>query len=96
MPNKKAAIKHLRQTIKRTKHNSSVKKAIKDILKKGAKAIADNSIKDKSAELLKALQKAVDKAVKTGIIKTNAGNRTKSRFVARIKKAQYIKTEDKK
>lgn len=96
MPNKKAAVKHLRQTIKRTKYNSSVKKEIKDILKKGEKAIADGSIKDKSAELVKSLQKAVDKAVKVGIVKTNAGNRKKSRFVARIKKAKNVKIEDKK
>lgn len=87
MPNKKASIKHLRQTIKRTRHNVLVKKSIKDILKKGDKAIADGSIKDKYPELAKALQKAVDKAVKAKILKANNANRKKSRFAARVKKA---------
>lgn len=93
MPNKKSAIKHRRQTVKRTTRNFSVKKEIKDILKKGEKAIAAGSIRDKSAELVQALQKAVDKAVKVGILKPNNGNRKKSRFAARIKKAQTVKKE---
>ncbi len=91
MPNKKAASKHRRQTIKRTARNFNVKKEIKDILKKGEKAIADGSIKDKSTDLLRSLQKAVDKAVKVGIFKPNTGNRKKSRFAARIQKAQTVK-----
>ena len=42
MPNKKAAIKHLRQTVKRTQRNFLVKKNIKDIIKKGEKDIDTN------------------------------------------------------
>jgi len=34
MPNKKAAIKHLKQTVKRTASNSLVKRNIKEIIKK--------------------------------------------------------------
>ncbi|PWB38841.1 MAG: 30S ribosomal protein S20 [Parcubacteria group bacterium] len=87
MPNKKAAIKHLRQTVKKTARNFSVKKHIKDIIKKGDKAIADGSIKEKSAELIKSLQQSVDKAVKAGVLKPNNGNRKKARFVAKIRKS---------
>jgi small subunit ribosomal protein S20 len=87
MPNKKSAIKHLRQTEKRTSRNSLVKRNIKELIKQGKKAIADGSIKDKSGELTHSLQKAVDKAVKTGILKNNTGNRKKSRFADMVKKA---------
>lgn len=86
MPNKKASIKHQRQTVRRTVRNNAIKKQIKDILKKGDKAIAGGSIKEKSAELMHALQKAVDKAIKVGIVKPNTGDRKKSRFAARIKR----------
>lgn len=87
MPNKKAAIKHLKQTVKRTRSNSLVKRNIKEILKSGEKAIAKGDIKDKSGELTYSLQKAVDKAVKAGIIKPNAANRKKSRFAKKLKVA---------
>lgn len=93
MPNKKASIKHLRQTVKRTAHNSSIIKKIKDLIKKGDKAIAAGKIKEQYPDLAKNLQKAVDKAVKAGIIKANAGNRKKSRFAARAKKAMHKKEE---
>lgn len=91
MPNKKAAIKHLRQTKKRTLANSLVKRQIKELVKKGQKAIDDGTIKDKQATLSHDLQKIVDKAVKRGILKPNAGNRRKSRFMKRIKSAVSAK-----
>jgi len=87
MPNKKAAIKHLRQTIKRTASNVIVIKNIKDIVKQGKKAIADNTINEKAHDLMYSLQKAVDKAVKSGILKANTANRRKARFAAMLKKA---------
>ncbi len=87
MPNKKSAIKHLRQTVRHTKRNSLVKAKIKDIIKKGKKAIADGTISNQANDLTKSLQKTVDKAVKVGIIKSNTGDRKKSRFAAQINKA---------
>ncbi len=88
MPNKKAAIKHLRQTVSRTKRNSLIKAKIKDMIKKGRKAASDGSLTSQQADdLAKNLQKIVDKAVKTGIIKSNTGDRKKSRFAAQLKKA---------
>ncbi len=83
MPNKKAAKKHLRHTVKRTKNNSLVKRNIKELIKKGERALkAGND--DKIVEYAKALQKAVDKAIKTGILKSNTGNRKKSRFMSKL------------
>ncbi|MFA5127040.1 MAG: 30S ribosomal protein S20 [Patescibacteria group bacterium] len=87
MPNKKAAIKHLRQTKKRTLANSLVKRRIKEMVKKSQKAMADSTIKEKRAGLEHDFQKIVDKAIKTGILKPNAGNRHKSRFMKRLRTA---------
>ena len=87
MPNKKAAIKHLKQTIKRTKVNNLIKRNIKEIIKKGKKAFNNGSLKDKAQGLSKQLQKKVDKAIKTGVLKKNTGNRKKSRFAKMIKEA---------
>ncbi|MFA6253256.1 MAG: 30S ribosomal protein S20 [Patescibacteria group bacterium] len=86
MPNKQASIKHLRQTVKRTKSNNLVKRNIKQLIKSGHKAIIEGSIKDQHQEMAKKLQKAVDKAVKAGIIKKNTGNRKKARFMNSLNK----------
>jgi small subunit ribosomal protein S20 len=83
MPNKKAAIKDLKQTKKRSLRNSLVKRNIKEIIKKGAKAATKG---EKVDAIAKDLQKAVDKAVKTKVLKANAGNRKKSRFADMVKR----------
>ncbi len=87
MPNKQASIKHLRQTVKRTKSNNLVKRNIKQLVKTGHQAIIEGSIKDQHQEMAKKLQKAIDKAVKAGIIKKNTGNRKKARFMKSLNKA---------
>lgn len=87
MPNKKSAIKHLRQTKKLTARNSLVKRNIKELIKQGEKAIAKETVKEQSAKLVHDLQKAVDKAVKTGALKANTGDRKKSRFAKLLKKS---------
>ena len=100
MPNKKAAIKDLKQTKKRTLRNSLIKRNIKEIIKKGKKAVIGGQKVD---EISKELQKVVDKAVKTNILKPNTGNRKKSRFADMVKKVssapkakEEAKTEEKK
>lgn len=87
MPNKKAAIKHLKQSEKRNTRNSLVKRSIKEIIKQGEKSVAKGDIKEKASELTHSLQKTVDKAVKAGIIKENTGNRKKTRFSKMLKQA---------
>ena len=87
MPNRKAQIKHLKQTGKRTLRNSLVKRNIKEIIKQGTKAVAKGDIDKKAGELTHSLQKAVDKAVKTGAIKQGTGDRKKKRFAKMVKVA---------
>ena len=82
MPNKKAAIKDLKQTKKRTLRNSLAERNIKEIIKKGKRAAQKG---EKVDGIAKELQKAVDKAVKSNILKVNTGNRKKSRFAKMVK-----------
>lgn len=96
MPNKKAAIKDLKQNKKHALRNSLIKRNIKEIIKKGTKVVAKG---DKVDAIAKELQKAVDKAVKINVLKVNTGNRKKSRFadmVKRVSSASKAKTEEKK
>lgn len=93
MPNKKASIKHLRQTKKRTLANVIVKRKIKNLIKQGQKAQADGSLKDKYEKLGHDLQKTVDKAVRKGLLKPNAGNRKKARFMKSINKSLVAKAK---
>lgn len=93
MPNKKSAIKHLRQTIKLTERNSLVKRNIKEIIKRGHKAAAKGTLKDDANDLMRSLQKAVDKAVKTKVLKENTGNRKKIRFAKMLKKSGVVVKE---
>ncbi|MDD5749723.1 MAG: 30S ribosomal protein S20 [Patescibacteria group bacterium] len=104
MPNKKSAIKHLRQTVKRTERNALVKRNIKEIIKRGQKAATKGTLKDEANSLMHALQKAIDKAVKVKILKENTANRKKARFAQMLKKSgasikeikSPAKAEDKK
>lgn len=100
MPNKKSAIKHLRQTKKLTARNALVKRNIKELIKQGEKSIAKGDIKEKAPQFTHDLQKAVDKAVKSGTLKANTGNRKKARFAKMLKKAgattESVKKETKK
>jgi ribosomal protein S20 len=95
MPNKKSAIKHLKQTVKLTRANALVKRNIKEIIKQGEKSVTKGDINDRANELAYSLQKAIDKAVKSGILKPNTGNRKKARFMAMLKKAG-VKTDSTK
>lgn len=90
MPNKKAAIKDLRQSQKKAVKNALVKRNIKELIKKGHKAIAAGADVSK---LNHDLQKFVDKAVKSGVLKPNTGNRRKSRFATKIKVKPVAKAE---
>ena len=92
MPNKKSAIKDLKQTKKRTLRNSLIKRNIKEIIKKGKKAVIAGQKVD---EISKELQKAVDKAVKSKVLKLNTGNRRKSRFADMIKKTPLATSKTK-
>ena len=83
MPNKKSAIKALRQSAKRAVRNLKIKKNIKSVIKESQKIIGLKE-KDKAGEKVKAAIKAIDKAVQKKIIKKNSGARKKSRLMKKL------------
>lgn len=87
MPITKSAKKALRQNKTRRIRNLQKKKNIKLLFKK----IVDFSKqkKEKQAqEILPQYYKAIDKAIKTGLIKKNTASRKKSRLTKAINKIQ--------
>ena len=86
MPTSKSAKKSLKQTNTRALRNLRRKRAIKELIKKTLKALEVGEM-DKVKDLNKQVQKAVDKAAKTGVLKKNTANRKKSRLASRVKKA---------
>ncbi|MBT3690109.1 30S ribosomal protein S20 [bacterium] len=86
MPVKKAAIKDLKSSKKKALKNANEKRNIKELLKKAIKAVDDSKL-DEVKKISLTYQKAIDKAVKTGWLKKNTGNRKKSRLAKKVKKA---------
>lgn len=68
MPIKKSAKKQLRQSFKRKKRNDSRKKDMKELLKE-ANVLLKEGKKEDVAKMLPKIYKAIDKAVKTGVLK---------------------------
>ncbi|MCW1892369.1 MAG: 30S ribosomal protein S20 [Candidatus Uhrbacteria bacterium] len=86
MPNKTAAAKGLRQSIKNREHNIRVKTNVKFHLSKVEQLIKDGKTKE-AIEALHAFQKAADKAAKNKVISPNKVNRKKSALMKSIAKA---------
>lgn len=84
MPIKKSAKKALRQSKKRRIRNLKKTKEMKDAIKKIVK-LANEKKTDEAKKILPLAYKAIDKAVKTGILKKNAGGRKKSRLMKLLK-----------
>jgi small subunit ribosomal protein S20 len=85
MPNTKSAIKANRQSVKRRARNLSRAKAYKSIVKEFRKAVAANP--KEAAKMTALLQKKLDKAAKTGVIKKNKASRLKSNAARLLAKA---------
>ena len=85
MPIKHAAIKHLRQTIKRTAHNKSVKNTVKKLVKSTRQAIVAKD-KTKASDLFKKTVVALDKAAQKKILAKNTAARLKSRLARQVNK----------
>ena len=79
MPNIQSAKKELRKIKKRVIANKARREAFRDALK--------NALKTKSADAVRAAQKALDKAAKAGVIKKNTAARKLSRLMKKMKKA---------
>ena len=78
MPNTKAAKKSLRQSVKRREKNRRVSNAYKAALKEYRRLVGDGKSKEAEQYFAK-VQKQLDKAAKTGVIKKNKASRLKSR-----------------
>ena len=86
MPNKKSAMKALRQDKKKALRNFKVKKNVKDLVKDSKKLI---EAKDKTAaDKVKDAIKSIDKAVQNKVLKKNTGSRKKSRLIKKLNKAE--------
>lgn len=94
-PITKSAKKALRQNKKRRVQNIRRKKAFKDIIKNIRKLALENKKKE-AEKLLPKAYKAIDKAVKTGIIKKNTAARKKSRLTKLVNKIGKEKPKEMK
>ena len=83
MPHTHAAAKALRQTKKRQATNRTVKESIKTLTKRARKAVDSKQV-DAAKTAVAAAVKALDKAVRRGVLKLNAASRKKSRLVRHL------------
>ncbi len=91
MPQTKQAKKTLRKNEKKSDYNLKIKQDLKTLIKKTRKAIENKE--GKVDELLKQVQKSIDKAVQKGVIKKNTGSRKLSRLFSAYKKSQQAGEE---
>jgi ribosomal protein S20 len=84
MPNKKSAIKDVKQNAKRKLANDSILHQLKDILRKVRKSIEIGASKVELDKLYKEAQKIIDKATKNNILKKNSASRKKSSLASSI------------
>lgn len=89
MPNRKAAIKDLRTSARRTERNKKLKDSLKSVIKKSLKAI--DAKEPTAKELVIKASKAIDKAAKVGLIKKNTASRRKSRLDRNLNKLAVTK-----
>ncbi len=86
MPITKSAKKALRQSLRKRERNLDRKKGLQKVLK-----VFTGLVKAKKADEAKnyfaSVQKALDKAVKTGLLKKNTASRKKSRLSKLLKKS---------
>lgn len=85
MPIIESAKKQLRASKRRRVNNLKRKDAINSVLKEFKKLVLEKKVKEAKVLISKA-QQALDKAVKTNLIKKNTASRKKSRLAKMIKK----------
>jgi len=90
MPITSSAKKALRVAEKKTIFNTRRKHAKDNAVNKIKKLVKENKIKE-AEKLLPITYKAIDKAVKTKLLKKNTGSRVKSRITALVNKAKAKK-----
>jgi len=83
----KSAKKAIRSSARKHIFNLRRKGALHDAVKSLTKALSAKDVKG-AEKLLPAAYKAIDKACKRGVIKSNTANRKKSRLAVAIKRAK--------
>ncbi len=83
MPITSSAKKALRASKKKKVFNMRRKEVMKDTIKEYKKLVLAKKT-DEAKKMLPALQKAIDKAVKKGVIKKNNASRKKSRLMKKL------------
>jgi len=79
MAHHKSALKRVRQTVKRTTHNRSLKSDLRTVIKKFRLILESGDI-EKARDAFTHVQKNIDKAVTKGILHKRTGARYKSRL----------------
>lgn len=85
MPITSSAKKALRASSRKRVFNVRRKDAVREVMKK-AKSIIAGGNKADAVKFFPEIQKALDKAVKRGIVSKNTASRKKARIAASIKK----------
>ena len=83
MANLRSAIRDIRKSRRRAARNTSVKSAIKTLMKKARTAISAGD--ESTSQVVSQTTSLLDKAAKRGIIHKNAANRRKARLAKRLK-----------
>ena len=86
MPIKQAAKKYLRASGKRHVQNVKIKESFRESIKKLNELVKSGDIGEVK-KYFPSVQKALDKAAKSGVIKKNTASRKKSRLAAMIRKS---------
>jgi small subunit ribosomal protein S20 len=85
MPITKSAKKALRQNKKRRIKNSKDRKKLRELIKK-VRVLVSEKKADEAKKMVSQLYKALDKGIKTGLIKKNTASRKKSRLTKLVNK----------
>ena len=85
MADHKSALKRVRQTIKRTAHNRSMRADLRTIIKK-FRLLQESGNLEQASNAYPNVQKNIDKAVTKGVLHKRTGARYKSRLALSIEK----------
>jgi small subunit ribosomal protein S20 len=85
MAHHKSALKRVRQTIKRTAQNRSLRSDLRTVIKKFRTILASGNT-ERAREAYSGVQKNIDKAVTKGVLHKRTGARYKSRLAVSMLK----------
>ena len=85
MADHKSALKRVRQTIKRTAHNRSMRADLRTIIKK-FRLLQESGNIEQARDAYTDVQKNIDKAITKGILHKRTGARYKSRLALSLTK----------